>query len=300
MAGPARPEGLRAGGRPAPRPDRHRASSCAGSGCRTRRCWPVSSASAARRSARRSGCSTAQSLVRTAKGAGGGTYVTMPSVDHVSQFLNSALNLLAAAEHVSLDELLEAREALEVPAARLAALRRSDGARVEQLRATIPPDPGDLAPTEQFVYNADFHTSVIAASGNAFLMMAAQPLFTILQTSLARSSLGSRFHRGINEQHRAIAAAIANRDARRGREGDALAPRVPAPALRAHVAVRDARRRPGVKLGLPGLRAARRRARPIPASSGPWPSWPRRPDTTRSGPATTSRSTTRSSTSPSR
>ncbi len=157
---------------------------------------------------------TAQSLVRTAKGAGGGTYVTMPSVDHISEFLNSALNLLAAAEHVSLDELLEAREALEVPAARMAAQRRSEDA-LERLHGAIPPDSADLAPTEQFVYNTDFHTSVIAASGNAFLMMAAQPLFTILQTSLARSSLGARFHRGINEQHRAIAGAIATRDPRR-------------------------------------------------------------------------------------
>jgi GntR family transcriptional repressor for pyruvate dehydrogenase complex len=157
---------------------------------------------------------TAQSLVRTAKGAGGGTYVTMPSVDHVSQFLNSALNLLTAAEHVSLDELLEAREALEVPAARMAAQRRSEQA-LEELHATIPADPGELGPSEQFTYNADFHTSIIGASGNAFLMMAAQPLFTILQTNLARSSLGARFHRGINEQHRAIAAAISSRDARR-------------------------------------------------------------------------------------
>jgi len=157
---------------------------------------------------------TAQSLIRTAKGAGGGTYVTMPTVDHVSQFLNSALDLLAAAEHVSLDELLEAREALEVPATRLAALRRSESA-LEHLHATIPPDPGKLAPTEQFVYNTDFHTSVIAASGNAFLMMAAQPLFTILQKNLARSSLGAGFHKGINDQHRAIAAAIQAGDARR-------------------------------------------------------------------------------------
>jgi GntR family transcriptional repressor for pyruvate dehydrogenase complex len=157
---------------------------------------------------------TAQSLIRTAKGAGGGTYVTLPSVDHVSQFLNSALNLLAAADHVTLEELLEAREALELPAARLAALRRSDEA-VEQLRTAIPPDPAKLAPTEQFVYNVDFHTSVIAASGNAFLMMAAQPLFQILQTSLARSSLGAQFHRGTNEQHRAIVAAIQAGDARR-------------------------------------------------------------------------------------
>jgi DNA-binding FadR family transcriptional regulator len=156
---------------------------------------------------------TAQSLIRTAKGAGGGTYVTMPTVDHVSQFLNSALELLAAAEHVTLDELLEAREALEVPAARLAALRRNER-HVEQLQSAIPPDPGKLAPNEQFVYNADFHTSVIEASGNAFLMMAAQPLFSILQTNLARSSLGSRFHRGINDQHRAIVAAIDGADAK--------------------------------------------------------------------------------------
>jgi DNA-binding FadR family transcriptional regulator len=150
---------------------------------------------------------TAQSLIRTAKGAGGGTYVTLPTVDHVSEFLNSALELLAAAEHVTLDELLEAREALEVPAARMAALRRTDGA-VEELRAAIPPDPPKLSPTEEFVYNADFHTSIIAASGNAFLMMAAQPLFSILQTNLARSSLGVRFHRSIHQHHRAIVAAI--------------------------------------------------------------------------------------------
>ena len=61
--------------------------------------------------------------------------------------------------------------------------------------------------------NIDY--SVIAASGNAFLMLAAQPLFTILQTSLSRSSLGARFHRGINDQHRAIAAAIETGEARR-------------------------------------------------------------------------------------
>jgi GntR family transcriptional repressor for pyruvate dehydrogenase complex len=160
---------------------------------------------------------TAQSMIRTAKGAGGGTYVTLPSVDHVSQFLNSALNLLAAADHVTVDELIEAREALEVPAARLAALRRSDDA-VVQLHSTIPPDPGKLAPSEQFAYNSDFHTQVLAASGNAFLMMAAQPLYTILQTNLARSSLGARFHKGINEQHRAIAAAIEAGDARRAEQ----------------------------------------------------------------------------------
>jgi len=157
---------------------------------------------------------TAQSLVRTAKGAGGGTYVPPPTVDHVSEFLNSALNLLTAADHVTLEELLEAREVLEVPAARLAALRRRNEV-VEELRASIPPDPSELGPQDQFVYNADFHASVIAAAGNGFLQMAAEPLFMVLQTNLARSSLGARFHKSINDHHRAIADAIEAKDGRR-------------------------------------------------------------------------------------
>ena len=39
-------------------------------------------------------------------------------------------------------------------------------------------------------------------------MIAAQPIFTILQTNLLRSTLGPGFHRSINEHHRAITAAI--------------------------------------------------------------------------------------------
>ena len=56
---------------------------------------------------------------------------------------------------------------------------------------------------------------MIAAAGNGFLQMAAEPLFMVLQTNLARSSLGARFHKGINDQHRAIADAIEARDGRR-------------------------------------------------------------------------------------
>ncbi len=154
----------------------------------------------------------AQSLIRTAKGAGGGSYVTLPSVDGVSDFLHSSITLMADAEDVTLEELLEARELLEVPAARLAARRRSE-AQLERLRATIPDEPLRLGTQEQFVYNQDFHTVVIEGCGNALLAMAAQPIFSVLQRNLARSTLGRRFHRAINEHHRAIAAAIEVGDA---------------------------------------------------------------------------------------
>jgi DNA-binding FadR family transcriptional regulator len=154
----------------------------------------------------------AQNLIRTAKGAGGGSYVTIPSIGGVSDFLHSSLTLLADADDVTLDELLEARELLEVPAARLAATRRSE-AELERLQAAIPDQPLRLGTQGQFVYNQDFHLVVIEGCRNPLLAMAAQPIFAVLQRNLARSKLGRGFHRAINDQHRTIAAAIEAGDA---------------------------------------------------------------------------------------
>ena len=116
------------------------------------------------------------------------------------------------AEDVTLEELLEARELLEVPAARLAAERRSQ-AELERLLAAIPDEPLRLGTQGQFVYNQDFHLVVLEGCRNALLAIAAQPIFAVLQRNLARSKLGTRFHRAINEQHRSIAAAIGAGDA---------------------------------------------------------------------------------------
>ena len=153
---------------------------------------------------------TAHSLIRTARGAGGGSYVTAPSAEHVSESLRSGIDLLTAADDVTLEELLE------VPAAELAARRRAED-HIERLHASIPGDPLLLGTQEQFVYNADFHSIVIEACGNTLLSIAAQPIFAILQTHLARSRLGRNFHRAINEHHREIVGAIEARDERSAR-----------------------------------------------------------------------------------
>jgi DNA-binding FadR family transcriptional regulator len=153
-----------------------------------------------------------QSLIRTSKGAGGGSYVTLPSLNGVSEYVQSSISLLADADDVTLEELLEARELLEVPAARLAAERRTEE-ELERLRDAIPDEPLRLGTQRQFVYNQDFHLAVIDGCRNALLAIAAQPVFAVLQRNLARSKLGARFHRTINEHHRAIAAAIEAGDA---------------------------------------------------------------------------------------
>ena len=156
---------------------------------------------------------TAQDLIRTAKGAGGGSYVTVPSAAHVSESLRSGLGLMTSSADVTLEELLEVRELLEVPAARLAALRRSEE-HVERLHAAIPGQPLRLDTEEQFVHNAGFHSTVIDASCNTLLSIAAEPVFAVLQTRLSRSQLGQKFHRSINDHHREIAAAIESAEER--------------------------------------------------------------------------------------
>jgi DNA-binding FadR family transcriptional regulator len=132
-----------------------------------------------------------QNLIRTTKGATGGSFVILPTADHISDFLSSNISLLSQTETVSLDEFLELREALE------------------RLQAAIPGQPRDLGTEEQFIYNKDFHSQVVLASENTLLSIAVQPIFSVMQTNLSRSALGRRFHDQINDDHRAIAAAIA-------------------------------------------------------------------------------------------
>jgi DNA-binding FadR family transcriptional regulator len=150
---------------------------------------------------------SAMALIRTTKGASGGSFVTVPTVDHISEFLSANIGLLSQSEHVSLDEFLEARELLEVPAARLAARRRTE-TDLENLRASIPPRPLELGTEEQFIYNKDFHSSLVLAAGNTLLSISAQPVFSVLQTNLKRSTLGRRFHQRVNEDHRALIASV--------------------------------------------------------------------------------------------
>jgi len=153
----------------------------------------------------------AQGLVVAAKGARGGTYVTRPSLDYASHLLQANVALLAELDDITLDELLEARRLIEVPAARLAARRRTVD-DVARLHESIPDEAVPHGVGRRFGLNAGFHTSLMAASGNALLEVAVLPIFAVLQTSLARSALGVRFARRIDTDHEEIADAIGRGD----------------------------------------------------------------------------------------
>lgn len=150
---------------------------------------------------------SSQNLIRTAKGATGGSFVSVPTVANISDALTTNIGLLSQSESISLTEFLETRELLEVPAARLAA-RRGSPESIRMLRAAIPSAPLEMSTETQFVLNRDFHSTLVAATGNTLLSIAAQPVFSILQTNLQRSALGTDFHEAINHDHHAIVEAL--------------------------------------------------------------------------------------------
>ncbi len=153
----------------------------------------------------------AQNLIRTAKGAGGGSFVTLPTVDHISTFLHANISLLSESDDVTLPEFLEARELLEVFAARQCAQRRTEQ-DLQRLRDTIIHDPGELGTSAHYIANKEFHTAVLDGCGNTLVCIAAQPVFSILQTRLRRERMPDSFARRLDDDHRAILQAIEDGD----------------------------------------------------------------------------------------
>jgi DNA-binding FadR family transcriptional regulator len=154
---------------------------------------------------------SAEGLVRTSKGTGGGSYITQPSLDRISGYLTTNISLLIDSAELSLAEFLEARELLEVPAARIAAERAAPEERA-RLRALVPDGLDALTIGEQFTLNRDFHSSIVDLCANSLVSLAAAPIFVVLQTRLARTNLDSSFHAAINRHHREIAGRVEQAD----------------------------------------------------------------------------------------
>lgn len=150
-----------------------------------------------------------EGLVVTTRGVTGGTFVNRPSASLATASLSTSLQFLTAADALSVAELVEARELVEVPAAALAARRRRTD-HLERLEATIPEKRGDEG--TDFVSNRDFHTVVIEAVGNRLLEVVIQPVFEILQTRFRREGLPPDHWSQVDADHRAILSAISAGD----------------------------------------------------------------------------------------
>ena len=154
---------------------------------------------------------SSQSFVYTTRGVSGGTFVAEPSSEHVQAYLETTIGLLSGADVVSVAEILEARELFEVPAARLAAVRRDDHdlARLEVTLASG--DEIDL--DDDFEGHRDFHCAILKASGNQLLDVIARPVFSVLAARFVRDRASSEFWTAVEADHQDIFDAITAGDA---------------------------------------------------------------------------------------
>jgi DNA-binding GntR family transcriptional regulator len=137
--------------------------------------------------------------------------VASPQIEEISGFLTTALTLLAGTPEMPVAELLEARETLEVPAARMAAWRASDEA-LEAIGKLVPNDSASVGTQEMFRANWEFHETILKASGNRWLYVMAKPLFTSMQTRFVRTRATQSFWEKVVEEHLLVQQAIALRD----------------------------------------------------------------------------------------
>lgn len=140
----------------------------------------------------------AQQLVVTTRGTTGGSFVAEPVPERVGSQLGTSLDLMVAHESLTLEQILEAREVLEVPAIRLAAQRRTES-HLAQLHACVAMGRDG---------NEQFHFLLFEAAGNPLLEIMIRPLFDVLRDRMARDQGEASYWAMVEHDHERILALI--------------------------------------------------------------------------------------------
>lgn len=151
-----------------------------------------------------------QNLIITTRGVSGGSFVVHPSPEQLTETLSTGVNLLHASRLIRPQDILEARLYVEVPAAGLAARRRSE-AHLEALRATLF-DPRTAELDHMAAIHATFHEAMADACSNPLLALIAKPLHRVPNAREVLARFGRDFWIQVDADHRDILAAVTARE----------------------------------------------------------------------------------------
>jgi GntR family transcriptional repressor for pyruvate dehydrogenase complex len=151
-----------------------------------------------------------EGLVLTKAGRNGGSQVRRPGRESVSR----SLELFVRSHGVRFEALLEAREAIEPAAARLAAIHRSDSdlAEMTRIHEQLAAVTDDVAAHVRL--NLEWHRGVVQASRNELMIAFFNAIADAVYAVTERHSLYSpEVHSEVVRVHARVLAAIAARDA---------------------------------------------------------------------------------------
>lgn len=154
-----------------------------------------------------------QNLVETTRGATGGTFVVVPQPEALARSLGVGIAMLASSEDLTVEQMLEARMVLEVPAARFACERATDD-EIDEIFEYIASrmEVHETTAAGELVANWGFHTLMSKAAHNPLLELMAEPIFNVLETRFSTIKKSKELGVTVEEQHREIAEALRSRD----------------------------------------------------------------------------------------
>lgn len=181
---------------------------------------------------------SSQGLIHTLRGTAGGSFVVEVDAASIADLLELKLGLLSGTDAVTVDELLEARELLELPAAALAATRRTDE-HLSAMREAIDAERRESERERQFVQHHLFHSVLLDAAGNRLLDLMTVPIFRVIRSRFLHDQ-SRPFWSDVDTDHADLLARIEDRDA----AGATEVMRAHLSRLRTSYTTRDAPERP--------------------------------------------------------
>lgn len=154
---------------------------------------------------------SSQHLIVTTRGVTGGSFVAHPNAGQLSDALSTGLTLLTNSPAVGLTDLLELRRALEVPAAGLAAIRRTDAHLAEIRSALFNPEIDDF--DVMLHAHSIFHSAVAKATENPLFELVTRPLYQVTLGEEVVDSLPDGYWAQIDADHRALLKHLTDRNA---------------------------------------------------------------------------------------
>ncbi len=146
----------------------------------------------------------AMSILRSSTGPTGGTFIRKIDGSSIAEHLSDSITLLMDVDEMTLAELCEAREAVEIPAVEMAAVRRTDS-DLQAMKKIIETD-GEENPDILFS-DISFHRAIADASKNGMLNLFMSSIHMALRT-LAEKYAPPEDERISRQQHRRIYEAI--------------------------------------------------------------------------------------------
>ncbi|GAA3904732.1 FadR/GntR family transcriptional regulator [Actinoplanes auranticolor] len=147
-----------------------------------------------------------QHLIVTTRGVTGGSFVAHPDAEQLSEALSTGLTLLSNSAEVGMADLLELRRALEVPAAGLAAQRRTDANLIELRGAMFDPDLDEL--DTMLAAHAAFHAAIASATGNPLFELVTRPLYHVTYGEEIVENLPDDYWARIDADHRDLLMCV--------------------------------------------------------------------------------------------